>query len=149
MLIAFICNLLLFFFPIAGLYGDTSTYLFYIYKFENMVPGEANVFNNSAVLPLAVINGLVALLVGYSIFKYKDRILQIRLVRLALFLDVIMVALIFFVYAGIIERTLFVMPDYMSEAGIYLSLASPVFLLLANRYIQRDERMVRSMDRLR
>lgn len=149
LLIALTGSILLFFFPLAGIYGETSTYLFYIYKFKNMVPGEASVFNNMAVVPLAVINAGLAVLTAVSIFMYKNRMLQIRLVRFALFLDVIMIALIFFIYAGIIERTLNVTPDYMSEAGIYFPLAALIFLLLASRYIMRDERMVRSIERLR
>lgn len=149
MLIAVACSVLLFFFPLAGIYGDTSTYLFYVYKFQNMVPGEPSVFNNMAIIPLAIINGLVGLLVLFTIFQYKNRVLQMRLVRFSLFLDIILIALVFFIYAGIIERTLFVTPEYISEGGVYIMLASPVFLLLANRYIQRDEKMVRSIDRLR
>jgi hypothetical protein len=149
LLIALICSVLLFFFPLAGIYGDTSTYLFYVYKFQNMVPGEASQFNNTAVIPLAAINGLMGIIILVSIFTYRNRVMQMRLVRLGIFLDIILVALIFFIYAGIIERTLFVTPDYMSEAGIYFPLAALVFLILANRYIQRDERMVRSIDRLR
>lgn len=149
LLIAFICAVALFFFPLAGIYGDTSTYLFYIYKFQNMVPGEASAFNNMAVIPLAAINAVVAILALVAIFTFKKRMLQMRLVRFAIFLDIILVALIFFIYAGIIERTIFVTPDYMSEAGIYFPLVALIFLILANRYIQRDERMVRSIDRLR
>ena len=149
LLIAFICSVLLFFFPLAGIYGDTTTYLFYIYKFQNMVPGEVSVFNDMAVIPLAVINGAMGLLLLISIFSYKNRLAQMRLVRIAIFLDVILVALVFFIYAGIVERALNVTPDYMSEAGIYFPLAALVFMILANRYIQRDERMVRSIDRLR
>jgi hypothetical protein len=114
-----------------------------------MVPGEASQFNNTAVIPLAAVNGIMGIIVLVSIFVYKNRIMQMRLVRLAILLDIILVALVFFIYAGIIERTLFVTPDYMSEAGIYFPLAALVFLILANRYIQRDERMVRSIDRLR
>jgi hypothetical protein len=149
LLIALACSVAVFFFPLAGIYSDTSTYLFYIYKFQNMVPGEVNQFNNTAVIPLAAINGIMAILVLVSILSYKNRITQMRLVRFAIFLDIILVALIFFIYAGIIERTLFVTPDYMSEAGIYFPLVALIFLILANRYIQRDERMVRSLDRLR
>jgi hypothetical protein len=149
LLIAFISSVLLFFFPLAGIYGDTSTYLFFVYKFQNMVPGDTSLFNNMAVIPLAVINAGTAGLVAVSIFMYKNRVLQMRLVRFGIFLDIILIALVFFVYAGIIERTLFVTPDYMSEAGIYFPLAALVFLILANRSIVRDERMVRSIDRLR
>jgi hypothetical protein len=149
LLLAFIGGVLLFFFPMAGIYGETSTYIFYIYQFRNMVPGEPSLFRNLAVIPLAAINLGMVSLVAASIFIYKKRLLQIRLVRFAIFLDIILIALVFFVYAGIIERTLGLAPDYMSEAGIYFPLASLVFLILANRYIVRDERMVRSIDRLR
>jgi len=149
LLVALLCAVLLFFFPLAGIYGDTSTYLFYVYEFRNMVPGEESVFNNLAVIPLAAINAAIALLALAGIFTFKNRLLQLRLVRFAIFLDIIMVALIFFIYAGIIERSVFVTPDYMSEAGIYFPLIALIFLILANRYIQRDERMVRSLDRLR
>jgi hypothetical protein len=149
LLIAFICSVLLFFFPLAGIYGETSTYLFYIYKFQNMVPGEASLFNNTAVIPLAVINAGSAGLAAVSIFMFKKRIVQMRLVRFGILLDIILIALIFFVYAGIIERTLFVTPEYMSEAGIFFPLVTLIFLILANRSIMHDERMVRSIDRLR
>ena len=149
MLIAFISCVLLFFFPLAGIYGDTNTYLFYIYKFQNMVPGEVSVFNNLAVIPLAALDAIMGILVIVSLFSYKKRVFQMRLVRFTIFLDIILIALIFFIYAGVVERTLFVTPDYMSEAGIYFPLITLVFLILANRYIVRDERMVRSIDRLR
>jgi hypothetical protein len=114
-----------------------------------MVPGEESLFNNTAVIPLAAINAGMGLLSLVSILLFKNRVLQMRMVRLAIFLDIILVALIFFIYAGIVERRLFVTPDYMSEAGIYFPLVALIFLILANRYIQRDERMVRSIDRLR
>jgi small neutral amino acid transporter SnatA (MarC family) len=149
LLVAFLGGVLLFFFPLAGIYGDTSTYIFYIYQFRNMVPGEPSLFNNMAVIPLALINAGMVALAAVSIFMYKNRLRQMRLVRFAIFLGIILIALIFFVYAGIIERTLGIAPDYMSEAGIYFPLVSLVFLILANRYIVRDERMVRSIDRLR
>ena len=149
MLIAFVCFVLPFFFPLAGIYGNTSTYMFYIYKFQNMVPGESSVFNNTAVIPLAALDVIAGVMVGAAIFSYKKRILQMRLVRFAIFLDVILLALIFFIYAGIIERTLSVTPNYISEAGIYFPLIALIFLVLANRYIMHDERTVRSLDRLR
>lgn len=144
-----VASICLFFFPLAGIYSDTHTYKFFIYELRNMVPGEASIFNRNAVLPLAaldVITGGVAL---WALFSYKNRIMQLRLVRVAIFADIIMLALVFFVYANIIERTLHVSPDYMGEAGIYFPLVMLIFLILSNRYIIKDERMIRSIDRLR
>ena len=72
-----------------------------------------------------------------------------KVVRFAIFLEIVMVALIFFVYAKIIETNLFASPDYLEEAGIYFPLISLIFLILANRSIMKDEKLVRSVDRLR
>lgn len=139
----------MFFFPLAGIYSPTSTYHFFIYEFRNMVPGEASVISKGTVIPLAGLGALIGLISAVSIFLYRNRITQVKLVRFAIFLDVILLALIFFVYANIIEKYLFASPDYMSEAGIYFPLVILIFLMLANRFILKDERLVRSMDRLR
>ena len=84
-----------------------------------------------------------------SIFLYKDRITQMKIVRIAILLQIILIALIFFVYAKIIETNLAASPDYLDETGIYFTLISLVFLILANRSIMKDEKLVRSADRLR
>jgi len=39
--------------------------------------------------------------------------------------------------------------DYIREPGIYLPIVSVVFLVLANRFIMKDEKLIRSADRLR
>jgi hypothetical protein len=70
-------------------------------------------------------------------------------VRLGLFTDVILIGLVFFVYAGIVENKLGASLNYLDEAGIYFPLIVMLFLILANRFIVRDERLVRSVDRLR
>jgi hypothetical protein len=149
LLIAVLAGILLFFFPLAGIYSPTATYHFYIYEFRNMVPGEASVIGKSAVLPLVALNVLSTALAAYAITLYKKRITQIKMVRLSIFFDVVLIALIFFVYGRIIEKNLNVTPDYPGEAGIYFPLIMLVFLILAQRFIIRDERLVRSIDRLR
>jgi hypothetical protein len=68
---------------------------------------------------------------------------------LAILLDIVLIALVFFVYASIIERNLLASPDYLDEAGIYFPLISLIFLILASRFIMKDEKLVRSVDRLR
>ena len=72
-----------------------------------------------------------------------------RIVRFAIFMEIVMIALIFFVYAKLIEVNLNASPDYLHEIGIYFPLITLVFLLLANRWIIKDEKLVRSLDRLR
>ena len=72
-----------------------------------------------------------------------------RLVRIGIFLEIIFIGLIFFVYANIIDKNFSVKPDYLGEYGIYFPLATLVFLILANQFIGKDEKLVRSIDRLR
>jgi hypothetical protein len=146
---AFLASILLFFFPVAGVYGDLSTYKLYVHGFRNMVPDEASVFSFMTVLPLLLLNIFTAALSLVSIFLYKNRIRQIRFVRLGIFTDILLIGLIFFVYARIVENKLGASLNYLDEAGIYFPLIVLIFLILANRFITRDERLVRSIDRLR
>jgi len=92
---------------------------------------------------------LVAVLSVVCIFLYKNRVLQMKIVRLTILLNIVIIGLIFLVYAKIIETNLLTSPDYLDEAGIYFTLISLVFLILANRSIMKDEKLVRSADRLR
>lgn len=147
--LAFIATVLVFFFPLAGIYSGSVAYKFYIYGMKNMVPGEASMFSFMTVFPLLLMNILVASLSIGAVFVYKNRITQMKVVRFAIFLEIVMVALIFFVYAKIIETNLFASPDYLDETGIYFPLISLIFLILANRSIMKDEKLVRSVDRLR
>lgn len=147
--LAFAACVALFFFPLAGIYSPTYTYHFFVYELKNMVPGEPSIFSFMTTLPLLLANILTGLLAAVSIFLYKNRGTQARVVRFAIFTDIVMIALIFFVYAQIIERNLGASPDYLAEAGIYFPLIALIFLILANRFIVKDERLVRSADRLR
>jgi hypothetical protein len=99
--------------------------------------------------PLLLLNILVGIMSLAAIFLYKKRMSQARVVRFAILLNIVFIGLVFFVYARIIETNLMASPDYLDEAGIYFPLISLIFLILANRAIIKDEKLVRSIDRLR
>ena len=147
--LAFAATIALYFYPLAGIYSDLFTYKFYVYELKNMVPGEVSQFTFMTTFPLLLLNILVGGLSVICVFLYKNRIRQAKLVRLAILLDIALIALVFFVYAGIIEKNLHANPEYLEEAGIYFPLISLIFLLLAYRFIMKDEKLVRSADRLR
>ena len=149
MFVAFLAAVAMFFFPIAGIYSDTITYKFYVYELKNMVPGEVSIFTFMTTFPLLLLNILVGAFSLAGIFLYKNRVLQAKIVRIAILSDIILIALVFFVYARIIETNLVASPDYLDEAGIYFPLISLIFLIMANRSIMKDEKLVRSVDRLR
>jgi hypothetical protein len=149
LLLAFLASVILYFFPLAGIYAPAATYMFYIYGLVNMVPGEDSIFSFMTTFPLLLLNILAGAMALGSVFAYKNRLTQMKVVRLAILLEIVIVALIFFIYARIIETNLMASPDYLDEAGIYFPLVSLIFLVLANRAIMKDEKLVRSTDRLR
>ncbi|MBD2756444.1 DUF4293 domain-containing protein [Spirosoma validum] len=98
---------------------------------------------------LALLIALVGLVALYAIFQYRNRLTQTALCAVnALMLTAVM---------GItLYRTLYEGKKYGDPAdqgtfltGFYAIIAALVFNALANRFIRRDEKLVRGSDRLR
>ncbi len=151
LLVAFVASVLLFFFPFASIYsGDGMAYYkFYVYGFINKSPDSESIFSFMTTLPLLLLNAIVAAAALGAVFLYKNRIRQLKVVRLTIFMEIVFIGLVLFVYNKIIEKNLMASPNYQDEFAIYFPLISLVFLVLANRFILKDEKLVRSVDRLR
>ena len=94
---------------------------------------------------LAVLSALVAL---FEIFRYSNRLTQLKLG----FLNVLLMmgalgSTVYFIFEGETLSANATQGDF--EIGIYLPGLALIFNLLANRFIRRDEQLVRSIDRLR
>lgn len=91
------------------------------------------------------LTGLSVALAVLSISNYKKRQQQFVFNRLNIILNLILLGL--FVYRSLTLSG----ESFDSEKGIglFLPIASIVFLVLANRGIKRDEELVKSVDRLR
>src|SRR5690606_28255507 len=89
--------------------------------------------------------GLSVALAVLSISNFKKRQQQFVFNRLNIILNLILLCL--FVYRSLTLSG----ESFDSEKGIglFLPIASIVFLVLANRAIKRDEELVKSVDRLR
>lgn len=144
--LVFAISVAAFFFPIASFWGQ-----FYSVKLTVLGVQEFTPYDVAwpDTIFLTAMLGLIGFLAFMTIFLYKRRMLQVRLIRFNLLLNVGYVALIFFYYVPELEAITDITADYISEPGIYLSLASVLFLVLANRFINKDEKLVRSADRLR
>jgi NADH:ubiquinone oxidoreductase subunit K len=97
---------------------------------------------------LLVIAALILALI--TIFFYKRRRLQFKLVSINVLLNVVMIALVFFLYNNYFEHHITgsgISGSY--QFGMYIPLISLVFLILASRAIRKDEALVKSSDRLR
>lgn len=92
---------------------------------------------------------LVSLVAFVSIFLFNNRRFQMLIVRLSMLLEAGLVVL-FFLFT---DRAMEVInnPIYQMqyEVGIFLPIAGVVMFFLANVFIMRDEKLVRSSERLR
>lgn len=103
----------------------------------------------TSVWYLGLLLGLVALSSLYALFQYRNRLTQTALCAVnALMLTAIMgIVLYRTLYAG----KLFGNPADQGNflPGFYAIIAALVFNALANRFIRRDEKLVRGSDRIR
>lgn len=95
---------------------------------------------------IAILAVVAAITAFYEIFKYKTRLTQMKLGALNNLLILgVLGASWYYSFQG--EEYLPGQGSY--EIGFFLPAIAILFNILANRYIRRDEKLVRSVDRLR
>jgi hypothetical protein len=147
--LAVIALALIFAFPLAQFFSENGAYVLSVTGLKNMVPGEPEAFAAMVFLPLIFVTAGIALLTIFAIFQYKNRPFQIKLTNIGVLSSIVLIMGIFFFYIPMIEKKISIVPDYSKAFGIYLPLVALVFLIMANRAIKRDDKLVRSADRLR
>ena len=112
-------------------------------------PQGTNATVSKTTLAIAVLSILAALVALYEIFQYKNRLTQMKLGFLnTLVLAAVMGSCFYYVnYVGEAMVKSQARGEY--EAGFYLPLLALALNALVNRFIRRDEQLVRSVDRLR
>ena len=99
---------------------------------------------------LISLHGLASLLALGAIFLYTNRTLQLRVSRLGMLLETGLLVLLLFYTDGVTE-------DYFTHSisnssyqlGIFFPIISVLCFFMANLFIMKDERKVRSAERLR
>ncbi|MEO1052896.1 MAG: DUF4293 domain-containing protein [Bacteroidota bacterium] len=83
-----------------------------------------------------------------SIAKYKNRPLQMRLGALNNLLIIGIIAC-GYIFSGQLQEEF--MPEVVGKLsmGFFLPAVAAIFNILSNRFIQRDEKLVKSVDRIR
>lgn len=144
--VVFAVGIAAFFFPIASFLTDKG----YIdLSVLGVVNDTSFIYELPDTLYLMIVLGLSTILAFVTIFLYKKRMVQVKLIRFIILLNIIYLALIFFMYVPDLEALTGVSADYIQQPGIYLIIVSVVSLLLASRFIMKDEKLIRSADRLR
>jgi len=105
-----------------------------------------SLYDLSDHIALMIVFGLTAVLALVSIFLFRNRKLQLQFIAFTLVGVVagIVLAVVLFMQQGVpIDSSI------QDDIGTYLPLVAILFLALAYRFTKKDEKLVRSMDRLR
>ncbi len=141
--IVFIAGICLFFLPVAFYSSDM---LFCKFNITGITQINGQPQNLPNTIPLIIFTIIMTVFPFIIIFLYKNRPLQMKLCRLCIIINVLFIAIIFW-YADIIEKNLCV--DSIYKTGAFLPLLTLIFLFLANMSIRKDEKIIKSADRLR
>lgn len=98
---------------------------------------------------LTLLNTLVGIIALVSIFLYKNRVRQMRVVTLAALLSVVQIALAFLLAVDSFASHLPAGTNIAYSIGSYIPMATTVLLFIAQRCIRNDELKVRAADRIR
>ena len=105
------------------------------------------VYNIMDHIGTMVLFGLAGALALVSIFLFNNRKLQMSLGRFAIIANVIGFILAIVLFYNDRDKLGASTPD--DQLGVYLPIVFIVFALLALRFISKDDKLVKSMDRLR
>lgn len=111
----------------------------------NFADAQFNLFDSAGLL---ILFGLAGLLAIVSIFLFKNRKNQLILARFATIANIIGLVLAIVLYYNDSD-TIADGTAINDNIGLYLPILFLVFALLAQRFITKDDKLVRSMDRLR
>lgn len=104
-------------------------------------------FDNKRILIMSIAIGfiVVTILTLASLFKYKKRKSQFMLNRLNIIVNLYLIGVLLYYLLNLSGEIV------ISEKGIgsFIPILNIVLLVLANKAIQKDEALVKSMDRLR
>ena len=153
LLLAFICNLLLLFFPLFELevtssFGSKQSFSFGATGIEGG--------DDAAFYPVYILYMIMAILTALGIALFKNRARQLLVCRLNIIFHMLITVGLFTVYyagKGVVMDRLqekgFSNVEVYTGIGFYLVIAAIPFILLAIRGIRADEALLKSLDRLR
>lgn len=114
----------------------------------DLMPG-AQLHPLAGIYILPVILNIITILFSiFVIFRFRNRILQMKLASLLMAMNTILLGvMLLFDYAETPAGQNLLLKTY--AAGAFLPILSIIFSFLAIRFIKKDEELVRSADRLR
>jgi len=137
LLLAAACAFCLFAFPFATTPNPVSSS-------DMFADSVYNISDNIALQILFILAGALAFI---SVLMFKNRKTQLMVCRIAIVANIIGLILAIVLFVRDSDQMGPANPD--DGLGVYLPILFLVFALLAIRFINKDEKLVKSMDRLR
>ncbi len=100
-----------------------------------------------STIPVMVLLALHVALDFTSIFYFKNRTIQLKINSFNMFLTLMIIGTVFLWVPYMIKES--VVAEENWGFGLLFPVISFVFLLLANKFIRKDEKLVKAADRLR
>lgn len=152
LLIAIIVPIVLIFIPLGYVDTDMARYVYDSISLKEMVPDGASVIR---LYYLAFCLFMTAALSAVALFTYKNRVKQMQIVSITMIVFLITLLLILWICPDVVFKKFFAarMEDYTfifnTVPLLIMIVVEAVCLFFANRFIKKDEELVRSADRLR
>ena len=152
LLIAIIIPIVLIFIPLGYVDTDLARYVYNSISLKEMIPDGASVIR---LYYLAFCLFMTSALSAIALFTYKNRVKQMQIVSITMIIFLVTLLLILWICPDVIFKKFFGarMEDYTFVFNtvplLILIVIEAVCLFFANRFIKKDEELVRSADRLR
>jgi glucan phosphoethanolaminetransferase (alkaline phosphatase superfamily) len=146
LLLAALCSGLLLAAPLYNIETTTATYQLFLGGLVQTNPKETILTSQPAILAVGILLTLFPLII---FFLYKKRQVQMRLSASAMMANTAMLLLLVGIANKSIEQ---ITEPHLKETfggGLLLPAISIVCLFLANKAIRKDDKLIRSADRLR
>lgn len=106
------------------------------------------IINSTSITFIGILAALSSVVAFFSIFQYKNRLRQVFLGAInSLLMVTVMGTLLYYSFQGAALFEPAQRGNY--SIGFYAVVAALICNVLANRFIRRDEKLVRSADRMR
>ncbi|MDR1180426.1 MAG: DUF4293 domain-containing protein [Bacteroidales bacterium] len=146
LLIAAICFTVACFMPVGTISTSEIYYVVTPWVLKENIPDGLVIYPTYFI---GMLQAMLAIISLVAVFLYKKRTTQSKVCTAAIIINFVLIIVMLWVYPGSILPNK--LPGMEMEYSLFalLSILPLICLYLANKYIIRDEKMVRAADRLR
>ena len=149
LLLAAIITVVVVFIPIGYIYTDEASLVFTSFVLKEDVPNGAI---KMQTLYIAIILFVSAATSIYTLFNYKNRRKQTKINNFNMIILFVVLVLMLYIFPDVLFFFVCYIlkpEEFNFNYWIMMGVLPPFFIFLANRAIKKDEKLVRSADRLR